>query len=177
MSSNKTIFIIVSLGLHVCAAVLFLYLTTSHPKFNSTIAVSLLELPTDEESSSSNIFFPEIEKKIRNKKKEITPLSPMASPYLPASLLDLKPQIVRDIDPELLENFRGVQAQWLNLRLLINEYGDVDQVIVEPFSIDTDLPERLLADVKQRFLEARFTPGRLHNQSVRSQLRIRVHLD
>jgi hypothetical protein len=101
----------------------------------------------------------------------------MASPYVPASQLDIKPQIVRDIDPDLLENFRGVQAQWLNLTLLINDYGDVDQVIVEPFSMASDLPERLLADLKQRFLEARFTPGRLQNQAVRSQLRIRVHLD
>jgi len=91
--------------------------------------------------------------------------------------LDIKPQIVRDIDPDLLENFRGVQAQWLNLTLLINEYGDVDQVIVESFLFAHELPERLLADLKQRFLEALFTPGRLQNQAVRSQLRIRVHLD
>ena len=141
------------------------------------MTVSLLELPAAEESSSPNVFSTEVEKKIRNEKKEITPPSTMSTPYLPASQLDFKPQIVRDIDPELLENFRGVQAQWLNLTLLINEYGDVDQVIVEPFSMAYDLPERLLADVKQRFLEARFTPGLLHNQSVRSQLRIRVNLD
>jgi hypothetical protein len=101
----------------------------------------------------------------------------MASPYVPASQLDVKPQVVRDIDPDLLENFRGVQAQWLNLTLLINEYGDVDQVIIESFVKTSDLPEQLLADLKQRFLEARFTPGRLQNQAVRSQLRIRVHLD
>jgi len=101
----------------------------------------------------------------------------MMNLYLPASKLDFKPQVVRDIDPDLLENFRGVQAQWLNLTLFINEYGDVDQVIVEPFSMTSDLPEQLLADLKQRFLEARFTPGRLQNQLVRSQLRIRVHLD
>jgi hypothetical protein len=177
MSSNKNIFIAVSLGVHVCAAIVFFYLTTSFPKFYSTMTISLLELPAVEESSSPNVFSPELEKKARNEKKEITPPSPMTHPYLPASQLDFKPQIVRDIDPELLENYRGVQAQWLNLTLLINEYGDVDQVIVEPFSMNSDLPERLLADLKQRFLEARFTPGRLHNQLVRSQLRIRVHLD
>ncbi len=101
----------------------------------------------------------------------------MASPYVPASQLDIKPQIIRDIDPDLLENFRGVQAQWLNLTLFINEYGDVDQVLVESFLFTHDLPERLLADLKQRFLEARFTPGRLQNQVVRTQLRIRVHLE
>lgn len=163
--------------MHVCAAILFFYLTTSSPKFYSTIAVTLLELPAVEESSLPNIFFPEVEKKVRSKKKEITPPSAIASSYLPVSQLDFKPQIVRDIDPELLENFRDVQAQWLNLTLLINEYGDVDQVIVEPFSMTSDLPEQLLADVKQRFLEALFTPGRLRNQSVRSSLRIRVHLN
>jgi len=177
MSSNKNIFMAASLGVHVCAAIVFFYLTTSAPKFSSTMAVSLLELPAVEESSPSNVFFPEAEKKVHNEKKEIAPPSPMMNPYLPASQLDFKPQVVRDIDPELLENFRGVQTQWLNLTLFINEYGDVDQVIVEPFSMTSDLPERLLADLKQRFLEARFTPGRLHNQLVRSQLRIRVHLD
>ena len=177
MSSNKSIFIIVSLGVHVCAVILFFYLTTSQPKLYSTIAVSLLELQSAEESSSPTIFSPEAERKVHNEKKEITPPSTMVSPYLPVSQLDFKPQIVRDIDSDLHENFRGVQAQWLNLTLLINDYGDVDQVIVEPFSMASDLPERLLADLKQRFLEVRFTPGRLHNQSVRSQLRIRVHLD
>jgi hypothetical protein len=177
MSSNKSIFIIVSLGVHVCAVILFFYLTTSQPKLYSTIAVSLLELQSAEESSSPNIFSPEAERKVRNEKKEITPPSTMVSPYLLVSQLDIKPQIVRDIDPDLLENFRGVQAQWLNLTLLINEYGDVDRVFIELTSMTSDLPEQLLADLKQRFIEARFTPGRLQNQVVRSQLRIRVYLD
>ncbi len=177
MSSNKTIFIAVSLGVHICAAIVFFYLTTSPPKFYSTMTISLLELPGVEDLSSPSVFSLDAEKKVHNQKNEITTPPTMASPYIPASQLDFKPQIVRDIDPELLENFRGVQAQWLNLTLLINEYGDVDQVIVEPFSMTLDLPERLLADLRQRFLEARFTPGQLHNQSVRSQLRIRVNLD
>ena len=177
MSSNKNIFMTASVGVHVCAGIVFFYLTTSAPKFYSTMAVSVLELPAVEEPSSPNVFSPEAEKIVRNQKNDIKPPPMTASPYLPASQLDVKPQIVRDIDPELLENFRGVQAQWLNLTLLINEYGDVDQVIVEPFSMTSDIPERLLADLKQRFIEARFTPGRLHNQLVRSQLRIRVHLD
>ena len=177
MSSNKSIFMSVSLGMHVCVAWLLFYVTLSHPQFYSAMTISLLELPAVEESFSPNVFSPEVEKKVHNEKKGITPPSPMMNPYLPASKLDFKPQVVRDIDPDLLENFRGVQAQWLNLTLFINEYGDVDQVIVEPFSMTSDLPEQLLADLKQRFLEARFTPGRLQNQLVRSQLRIRVHLD
>jgi hypothetical protein len=97
--------------------------------------------------------------------------------YLPASQLDVKPQVVRDIDPNLLENFRGVEAQWLNLIVLINEYGDVDKVIFDAYSSDTHLPDSLINDLKQRFMEARFLPGRLKDQSVASELRIRVRLE
>jgi len=175
MSSKKSIFVTVSLGVHVFVAILFFYLNSSQSKFYSTMAVSLIELPAEEVSSLRNGFSPETVE--RSEKNHVTPSSTMASPYVPASQLDVKPQIVRDIDPDLLENFRGVQAQWLNLTLLINEYGDVDQVFIELTSMTSDLPEQLLADLKQRFIEARFTPGRLQNQVVRSQLRIRVHLD
>ena len=139
------------------------------------MAVSLIELPAEEVSSLPIDFLPETVE--RSEKNHVDPSPTMASPYVPASQLDVKPQIVRDIDPDLLENFRSVQAQWLHLTLLINEYGDVDQVFIELTSMTSDLPEQLLADLKQRFIEARFTPGRLQNQVVRSQLRIRVHLD
>ena len=164
-----------SLGVHVCVAILFFYLTSSHPKSYSTMAVSLIELPAEEVSSLPIGFSPQTVD--RSEKNHVVPSPTMTNPYVPASQLDSKPQIVRDIDPDLLENFRGVQAQWLNLTLLINEYGDVDRVIIESASMTSDLPEQLLADLKQRFFEARFTPGRLQNQVVRSQLRIRVHLD
>jgi len=175
MISKKSIFIAVSLGAHVCVACLLFYLTLSHLKFYSPITVALLELPDEEVSSLPTKFSSETVD--TREKNQVAPSPTMASPYVPASQLDVKPQVVRDIDPDLLENFRGVQAQWLNLTLLINEYGDVDQVIIESFVKTSDLPEQLLADLKQRFLEARFTPGRLQNQAVRSQLRIRVHLD
>jgi hypothetical protein len=175
MSSNKTIFMTASLGVHVCVVILFFCLTANYPKLYSTMAVSLIDLPAAEASSLPNVLSTETAEP--SEKKQIASSPTIASPYVPTSQLDVKPQVVRDIDPELLENFRGVQAQWLNLTLLINDYGDVDQVIVEPFSMTSDLPERLLADLKQRFLEVRFSPGRLQNQAVRSQLRIRVHLD
>lgn len=174
MSSKKSIFMTASLGLHVCIVCLFFYLTASHPKFYSSMTVSLLDSPASEASVLPS-FSTETVKP--SEKNHVVPSPTMVSPYVPASQLDIKPQIIRDIDPDLLENFRGVQAQWLNLTLFINEYGDVDQVLVESFLFTHDLPERLLADLKQRFLEARFTPGRLQNQVVRTQLRIRVHLE
>jgi len=175
MSSKKSIFMTASLGLHDCVVCLFFYLTASHPKFYSSMTVSLLDSPAGETSALPNSFSTETVKP--SEKNHVAPSPTMASPYVPASQLDIKPQVIRDIDPDLLENFRGVQAQWLYLTLLINEYGDVDQVIVESFLFTHDLPERLLTDLKQRFLEARFTPGRLQNQAVRTQLRIRVHLE
>jgi len=70
MNSNKNIFITVSVGAHVCAAILFFYLTTSHPKFYSTIVVSLLELSAVEELSSPTAFSPEVEKKFVMKKRK-----------------------------------------------------------------------------------------------------------
>ena len=47
----------------------------------------------------------------------------------------------------------------------------------ESLSDTPDLPERLLDDLKQRFLEAQFLPGRLNNQPVPSQMRIRIRLE
>ena len=116
MSSKKSIFMTASLGVHVCGAILFFYLTTSHPKFYSAMAVSLIELPAEEVSSVPIGFSPETVE--RSEKNHVVPSPMMASPYVPASQLDIKPQIVRDIDPNLLENFRGVHAQWLNLTLI-----------------------------------------------------------
>ena len=63
--------------------------------------------------------------------------------------------------------------------MLINEYGDVDNVLFSGHpdaTADASLPAVLLDELKQRFLEARFLPGRLHGQAVRSAFSIRVSL-
>ena len=100
--------------------------------------------------------------------------------YLPAALLTDKPSVVIDIDPELSQRFAFILPQSLALRLLINEYGDVDRVLLaEPLSAEgaiEALPSSLLEELMQRFLDARFLPGRLHGQAVRSALTIRVSL-
>ncbi len=100
--------------------------------------------------------------------------------YLPAAVLTDKPSVVIDIDPELSRRFAFILPQSLELHLLINEYGDVDRVLPAgplPAEGSTErLPPVLLEELKQRFLEARFLPGRLHGQAVRSALTIRVSL-
>lgn len=96
--------------------------------------------------------------------------------YLPALMLTEKPLIMNDIDPELSDRFAGISAQSMKMLLLINEYGDVDKVLFEDIATVETLPLVLRADLSQRFFEARFLPGRLHGQPVRSQLRIVVSL-
>lgn len=94
-----------------------------------------------------------------------------ARAYLPVSKLSERPLILQDIDP-LLTNTQDTAPQELILQLLINEYGDVDQVLVE----DAVVPAELLWQLQQRFLLARFIPGRLQGLAVPSALRIAVSL-
>lgn len=89
--------------------------------------------------------------------------------YLPVSKLSERPLILQDIDP-LLTNTQDAVTQQLILQLLINEYGDVDQVLVE----DAAVPTELLRQLQQRFVKARFLPGRLQGLAVPSALRIEV---
>lgn len=83
---------------------------------------------------------------------------------------------MRDIDAlltdPLLTDAQDTASQQLTLQLLINEYGDVDQVLVE----DAVLSAELIWQIQQRFLLARFLPGRLQGRAVPSALRIAVTL-
>lgn len=92
--------------------------------------------------------------------------------YLPASQLTERPLVLQDIDPLLASTHDDSGQQQVVLRLLINEYGDVDQVLAE----ETALPADLLRQLQQRFLQARFLPGRLMDRAVPSALRIAVSL-
>ena len=91
--------------------------------------------------------------------------------YLPASLLTERPQVVRDIDPEW--RLPGIALPVLACTLLINEYGDVDQVLPEGVSLSPTLEQ----EVRTRFMAARFSPGKLHGRPVRTALRIEIRLD
>ena len=99
--------------------------------------------------------------------------------YLPASMLTEKPQVIVDIEPELSRRFAFIPPQTLALTLLINEYGDVDHVLLAGTAAAVSaehFPAALLEALRQHFLEARFLPGRLHGRAVRSGLSIRVLL-
>jgi hypothetical protein len=180
-SRQSYYFWLLTLVIHVCAAGIFFYLLLiqSNATFFSfqTLPITLNQLKISAPTSVMSTEPPETKKNESVVHTNEVPPSAVFTYYLPASQLDVKPQVVRDIDPDLLENFRGVEAQWLNLIVLINEYGDVDQVIFDTYSNHVHLPDSLVNDLKQRFMEARFLPGRIKNQSVASELRIRVHLE
>lgn len=103
---------------------------------------------------------------------EIEAVSQAVRAYLPASKLTERPLVLLDIDPLLASTQDDGNLQQIVLRLLINEYGDVDQVLAE----DAALPPELLHALQQRFLRARFLPGRLLDRAVPSALRIAVTL-
>lgn len=91
--------------------------------------------------------------------------------YLPVSALSERPELLIDIDPEWY--LQGLDLPSLSALLLINEYGDVDDLVIDtPF-----LTPMLLEDLKTRFRSARFLPGRLHGRAVKVALRVAIQLD
>jgi hypothetical protein len=91
--------------------------------------------------------------------------------YLPVSVLSAPPELVIDIDPDWY--LHGLDLPSLSALLLINEYGDVDDLV-----IDTPvLTPMLLEDLRTRFRAARFLPGRLHGQAVKVALRVVIQLE
>lgn len=91
--------------------------------------------------------------------------------YLPASQLTERPQLVVDIDPEW--HLPGMELPVLVVLLLINEYGDVDKVVLD----DKSLLPMLEEDIRSRFLAMKFVPGGQHGKLVKSALRIEVRLE
>ena len=78
-----------------------------------------------------------------------------------------------DIHPELPASLQGVEPQSVDLLLLINIFGDVDQVLLE--SLPT-LSASMVQELQQHFQVMRFMPGQWQGQAVPSALRIRVKL-
>lgn len=92
--------------------------------------------------------------------------------YFPANALTQRPLVAVDVPPDLTLVVPGVPPQAAVLRLLINEYGDVDRVVVE----DSLLPDAAQKKVTEAFSQLRFHPGEIRGTPVKSQLRIEVLL-
>jgi hypothetical protein len=95
----------------------------------------------------------------------------IAEAYFLANALTQKPLVAVDV-PDLTLMVPGVPSQAAVLRLLINEYGDVDSVVVE----NSLLPDVAQKRVTDAFSQLRFHPGEIRGVPVKSQLRIEVLL-
>ena len=93
--------------------------------------------------------------------------------YLPASMLTQRPIVLLDIHPELPDSLQGVKPQIVDLLLLINSYGDVDQVRLVSLPA---LSALMVQELRQHFQVMRFMPGQWEGQAVPSALRIRAQL-
>lgn len=91
--------------------------------------------------------------------------------YLPASQLTERPQSLHGIAPDWTEP--GRIPPLISGVLLINEYGDVDRVLLDEHGL-TPVQQQLL---RERFGRARFVPGKLYGRPVRTALRIEVRFD
>jgi hypothetical protein len=91
--------------------------------------------------------------------------------YLPASQLTERPQSLHGIAPDWTEP--GRIPPLISGVLLINEYGDVDRVLLDERGL-TPVQQQLL---RERFGRARFVPGKLYGRPVRTALRIEVRFD
>ncbi len=148
--------------------------------------VELLPLNSRIDSRVTTALGPEVDSIIKIKEADSSPpLGESHAPfvshyddvpdvaYLPASMLTQRPIVLVDIHPELPASLQGVEPQFVDLLLLINTYGDVDQVLLE--SLPT-LSASMVRELRQHFQVMRFMPGQWEGQAVPSALRIRVQL-
>lgn len=100
----------------------------------------------------------------------ITIATPPEPYYFQAKELTEKPSVVLDISPGLAFFLPSGLPQLAVLRLLINEHGEIDQVVME----NSSLPAQAQQLVIDAFSKIKFQPGKIDGIPVKSQLRIEV---
>lgn len=89
--------------------------------------------------------------------------------YYPPDELDRRPQVAVAIEPEFPDRATEPTGRVV-LRLLVNESGGVDEVIVE----EAEPPGVFDKAARDAFAEARFLPGQRGGMPVKSALRVEV---
>ena len=93
--------------------------------------------------------------------------------YYRGSELTQRPRPLAQVDlsdPALSDPADVARSGSIMLRLLIDDTGKVDQVLVEA----SDLPDIFQELAIRRFSQTRFSPGMIQDQAVRSQMRLEV---
>jgi len=99
--------------------------------------------------------------------------TPTAPYYFQIDELTEKPRVLHDIAPVLSLGLPDAVSQSLVLRLLINELGGIDEVVIE----DSHLPASVQQLVKDALVKITFESGKIDNIPVKSQLKIEVTLE
>lgn len=92
--------------------------------------------------------------------------------YFNSRELTQKPLVAVDIPVGFALLVSEAQSQIAILRLLINEYGDIDRILVE----DSSLPEQTKTVLLNTFNEMKFHPGEVDGKAVKSQLTLAIQL-
>jgi hypothetical protein len=92
--------------------------------------------------------------------------------YFPVQEITEKPQVTQDVEPELPIDITEALPP-AAIRLLINEYGDVDQVEFE----DANYPAVAMQVISDNFKKMKFRPGTYEGIPVKTQMRIEVVLE
>lgn len=93
--------------------------------------------------------------------------------YFHGSELTQKPQNILDAPPQITFVGIGDPPESVVLRLLINETGDVDRVLIENEKIFGEMEYLILSTM----MKMKFKPGKIDDVPVKSQLRIELQLD
>lgn len=96
---------------------------------------------------------------------------PLAKPYyFRASELEIRPRVLSDVRPQFPSSAEGAASGRIVLRLLINEAGRLDTVVVE----HSELPQAFQDSAIDAFSKATLAPGEIGGSAVKSQMRIEV---
>lgn len=93
--------------------------------------------------------------------------------YFKASELDEKPQVLADISSDLASHLVGELPQSGILRLLINERGEIDKVVIDESGF-SEANQHLVQDA---FSKMKFHAGKIGGNPVKSELKIEISLE
>lgn len=100
-------------------------------------------------------------------------LNPDTPTYYPSQLLSEKPRILEDPLYEMAHKLPTEANGKLVLRLRINKTGVIDDAVIEKSDIKADY----LPQLQRAAMGMRFTPGRMEDKAVNTEMRIEVEID
>lgn len=113
---------------------------------------------------------------VKKKEGDLQPMLPLLRPaapyYFQPAELTIKPVVVEDTSTSLTLFVAGIETQFVILRLLINEAGSIDRVVIE----ESHFPAEVEQKIVDTFIKLKFSPGKIDEEPVKSQLRIEVTL-